>query len=270
MLNAGSGGQLITWDDDFCHSLINLGYSVLRYDYRDTGLSAVYDQPYSVLELAYDMKDLLKRYNVEWAHVIGFSMGGQLAQLAAAAFPDHVKSLVLIGTSSTFEISRAAFAGTPIPNPPLSAPQVDYITWNAQQKPSLPYQLIDHYVERWRRLHNNASPFDKVYFTQKGHLYTQRGIQHPAHNKHRDAMALSAQHHTKAPARITCPTLIVQGLHDPLYGPDHGHDLHRKIKGSELHVLETMGHALGPQQLASLLPIIHGFIQRHFSNMSRD
>jgi pimeloyl-ACP methyl ester carboxylesterase len=45
-------------------------------------------------------------------------------------------------------------------------------------------------------------------------------------------------------ARITAPTHIVHGAMDPLVPVASAHDLHSKIKGSTLEVIEGMGHDL--------------------------
>ena len=45
-------------------------------------------------------------------------------------------------------------------------------------------------------------------------------------------------------ARIMAPTHIVHGSMDPLVPVASAHDLHSKIKGSTLEVIEGMGHDL--------------------------
>ena len=41
LLIAGLGNQLVTWQDEFCASLIDRGFFVIRFDNRDCGLSSV-------------------------------------------------------------------------------------------------------------------------------------------------------------------------------------------------------------------------------------
>src|SRR3954468_8622286 len=39
LLVMGLGGQAIAWDDDLCHTFVDRGFYVIRYDNRDVGLS---------------------------------------------------------------------------------------------------------------------------------------------------------------------------------------------------------------------------------------
>ena len=39
LLVMGLGAQLISWDDEWCQSLVDRGFFVIRYDNRDVGLS---------------------------------------------------------------------------------------------------------------------------------------------------------------------------------------------------------------------------------------
>ncbi|MBA2607934.1 MAG: alpha/beta hydrolase [Actinobacteria bacterium] len=43
LLIAGTGAQLIDWDDGFCAALADEGFPVIRFDSRDTGLSTKFD-----------------------------------------------------------------------------------------------------------------------------------------------------------------------------------------------------------------------------------
>ena len=45
-------------------------------------------------------------------------------------------------------------------------------------------------------------------------------------------------------ARINVPTHIIHGAADPLVPVASAHDLHSKIRGSTLEVIEGMGHDL--------------------------
>ena len=40
LLIMGLGAQLPMWPDGFCEQLVDAGYRVIRFDHRDTGLSA--------------------------------------------------------------------------------------------------------------------------------------------------------------------------------------------------------------------------------------
>jgi pimeloyl-ACP methyl ester carboxylesterase len=75
---------------------------IIRYDNRDTGLSTFYQPgspPYTKDDLAEDAIRVLDAYGLANAHLVGMSMGAEIAQIAALAHPDRVKTLTLISTS---------------------------------------------------------------------------------------------------------------------------------------------------------------------------
>ena len=41
LLIAGLGNQLVTWQPEFCASLVDRGFFVVRFDNRDCGLSTI-------------------------------------------------------------------------------------------------------------------------------------------------------------------------------------------------------------------------------------
>ena len=102
LLIAGAASSMLYWDDEFCARLAAGPRFVLRYDHRDTGRSV--DQPAGrarlhPVDLLDDAIGLLDAFGIERAHLVGLSMGGGLAQLAAITHPRRVASLTLIATS---------------------------------------------------------------------------------------------------------------------------------------------------------------------------
>ncbi len=83
------------WDDQW-HPFADAGYKVIRYDVRGFGRSSDPIQPYANQE---DLKALLDHLGAPRPHVIGLSMGGQIALDYAISYPDALKSLVLIDSA---------------------------------------------------------------------------------------------------------------------------------------------------------------------------
>ena len=118
LLIMGLGAQLPMWPDGFCAQLVDAGYRVIRFDHRDTGLSAkmhglraqgsVYRRigryllgkpspvPYTLIDMTQDVVALLDHLGITRAHVVGASLGGMIAQILAATEPDRVASLGII------------------------------------------------------------------------------------------------------------------------------------------------------------------------------
>jgi pimeloyl-ACP methyl ester carboxylesterase len=121
LLIMGLGTQMIAWPEPFCDDLAGRGFRVVRFDNRDVGLSTKFeaagpidlgavlqrvmagekiDPPYDLTDMAADTVGLLDRLAIKKAHIVGASMGGMIAQIVAAKYPDRVISLVSILSSS--------------------------------------------------------------------------------------------------------------------------------------------------------------------------
>ena len=71
-------------------------FRVIRYDARGHGRSTAPMGPYSMLE---DLRLVLDHLNVEWAYLVGLSMGAGVALDFAVAYPERVRKLALVSTS---------------------------------------------------------------------------------------------------------------------------------------------------------------------------
>ncbi|CAG9248733.1 3-oxoadipate enol-lactonase [Paraburkholderia unamae] len=92
------GGDLSVWDTLAGH--FRHRHSVLRYDVRGHGASAVASEPFGFAQLAADLAALFDATGIEQAHLVGMSMGGMIAQQFALDYPDRVITLTLCDTAS--------------------------------------------------------------------------------------------------------------------------------------------------------------------------
>ncbi|GAB7045181.1 alpha/beta fold hydrolase [Catenuloplanes indicus] len=114
LLIIGGHGRPSTWiPDDFCHLLADTGFSVVRFDHRDSGLSTHFDEheaagylttvlrttrrpPYPVTAFADDAAAVLDANDWPSAHLVGGSMGIGVSLLLAARAPDRVRSMTML------------------------------------------------------------------------------------------------------------------------------------------------------------------------------
>src|SRR6202171_3120657 len=117
LLIMGLAAQMIIWDDDFCRQLAGRGFRVIRFDNRDIGKSGKLTggkrltpiellklrflkipvaAPYKLRDRAEDTTGLMDVLGIKSAHVVGASMGGTIAQEVAISFPQRVRSLTSI------------------------------------------------------------------------------------------------------------------------------------------------------------------------------
>ena len=75
-------------------------FSLLRYDTRGHGNSAVPAGPYTIEQLAGDVLALLDALQIKQAHFCGISLGGMVGQWLGANAPQRLLSLVLADTAA--------------------------------------------------------------------------------------------------------------------------------------------------------------------------
>ncbi|WP_312329074.1 alpha/beta fold hydrolase [Stenotrophomonas sp.] len=92
----GLGGDATFWVAEQ-HALADR-FRVLAVDLRGSGKTPGGTAPFSIEDLAQDVLAIMDAAGIDAAHVVGFSMGGTVAQALALAAPQRVRSLVLAAT----------------------------------------------------------------------------------------------------------------------------------------------------------------------------
>ncbi len=98
VLIMGLGGDLQGWA--FQVPVLAQHFRVITFDNRGAGRTSAPDRPYSIAGMAEDVVALMDRIGVAKAHVLGFSMGGFIAQELALAHPERVGKLILLATAA--------------------------------------------------------------------------------------------------------------------------------------------------------------------------
>lgn len=266
LLVSGAGSQCKNWPDEFCNRIAADGYFVIRYDHRDTGKSSpvnYFQTPYTSMDLTKDAIGVLDSFDIQSAHIVGFSMGGQIAQFIGAYFPDYALSITLIATSISFKEGFDAFLGT-MSNDGLSQPKQKYITWAIRltDVTGLSHEeKIRDFLLSKKLLNGEKAPFDEDFWEKIAHdVYTRSELHNPYPN-HAMAMKASYKDHAEALPRIDKETLIIHGKEDPVFEIDHAHALHEKIQKSRLVFIDDMGHHLNTRFFDELLSLIKGHIE---------
>ena len=225
LLIMGLGGSGAAWGDAFIQRVVNEGYEVAVIDNRDTGDSTSFaswgeptiwwqllkynlgfsvDAPYSLNDMAADNLAVLDALNYDSAHVVGVSMGGMIAQVLAAQYPDRVATLSSI-MSTTF---------APHLPPPTGAAESN--------------------------LRNLAGGTAEV---SREDMMRARGF-HPESMTRQLMAIFKTGDRTEEVATITRPTLVIHGSADPLIPPEHGVHTAEQITGSKFVLIEGMEHSL--------------------------
>lgn len=267
LLIMGLGMQLVAWPDGFCQGLIDRGFRVIRFDNRDSGLSSkirVRRQPklvaalaaawlrlpvrapYTLDAMAADAVGLLDALAIPRAHIVGLSMGGMIAQILAATYPQRALSLTSIMSSSG---SRKVSQPRPAAKRALLSKPRD---------PRDPESVVDHLVGVFGVIGSPAFPTDRAALREQVTRNMRRG-HHPAGMTRQLVAIIASGDRRKLLTKITVPTLVIHGAADPLVPVEAGRDTARHIAGAKLMVIEGMGHDLAP----GLVPILVDAIAAH-------
>ena len=253
LLIMGVGAQLPMWPDGFCDRLVGEGHRVIRFDHRDTGLStkmhglkadgSVYLRvlrhvtgrrskvPYTLVDMADDVKGLLDHLGIERAHLVGASMGGMIAQVVAASHPDRVASLGLIMSSSNrlfssaprWRVIKLAFGG-----PSKDAPWEERL---AAEVRSISIINGPNYLPPVEALRRRVEELRTRSDYPQGML------------RQFDAI-LGTGSLVRYARSIAAPTIVIHGTDDPMVRPRNGRSLARAIPGAQFVVVDGMGHDL--------------------------
>jgi 3-oxoadipate enol-lactonase len=99
-------GWLATADLNWCGSyeaLTEAGYRVLAVDHRGHGRGLRSMAPFRLADCAADAAGALRALDAAPATVVGYSMGGAIAQLLARDHPDVASGIVLSGTAQHWQ-----------------------------------------------------------------------------------------------------------------------------------------------------------------------
>jgi 3-oxoadipate enol-lactonase len=86
--------------------LQDAGYRVIAVDHRGHGRGIRSQEPFRLADCADDCAALLGLLGVDQALVVGYSMGGAIAQLLAHSHPELVEGIVLSATTDQWRESR--------------------------------------------------------------------------------------------------------------------------------------------------------------------
>jgi pimeloyl-ACP methyl ester carboxylesterase len=264
LLVMGLGGQMHYWPDGFCRALTDRGLCVVRYDNRDVGLSTHLSSggpvdlqaliasggssaPYGLEDLAADAIGLLGALGMSSAHLVGISLGGMIVQLAAIDYPERVRSLVSIASTTGEPSVGGSKAGVlaALLAPPGTTRE----------------EVTDHAVTLSRMIGSPGFDRDEQWLRWRaGHAYDR--CYDPDGVSRQAAAALTASDRTERLGAVRVPALVVHGSVDPLVDVSGGQATAAAIPHADLLVIEGLGHDLPPGVWSQLADAIAATVQR--------
>lgn len=262
LLVMGLGAQLVRWPAEMVAALAAQGYRVILFDNRDVGLSTKFDHlgtpsivwtamqkqfgrvppvPYTLTDMAQDAIGLLDALGIDRAHVVGASMGGMIAQLMAAGWPQRVLTLTsIMSTTGHPHCSRPTMRTTAML---LRHPRSDDVE-----------AIVAHGAMAGRAV-GGRFPMEDAFMAERIRAETLRN-RCPTGFLRQMAAIIADGDRTARLATITAPTLVIHGSDDPLVPPTGGRDTARAIAGAHLLEIEGMGHTLPPPLVPRIVEAI--------------
>ena len=250
LLIMGLGAQMVLWDDAFCERLAARGFRVIRFDNRDIGQSSKLSggkrltpmellklrflkipvaAPYKLRDMAEDTTGLMDVLGIKSAHLVGASMGGMIAQEIAISFPQRVRSLTSIMSTTG--------------NPRIPPPTREAAALLMAPPPTTKDEYLARFAQTWKMLRVGRFPEDEAFDRARGERCFERGLSPAGVGRQFRAVLASGSRKGRLHA-VQAPTLVIHGTVDPLVHPAGGKDTAASIPGAKLLMIEGMGHAL--------------------------
>ncbi|MHC4806643.1 MAG: alpha/beta fold hydrolase [Planctomycetota bacterium] len=198
-------------------------FRCILFDNRGTGDSDKPDSTYTTRIMANDVLGLLDALRISRAHIIGFSLGGLVAQEFVLTYPQKVGKLILSNTFSKLNSFGRRLLGT-------WKHSVEKGEFSLFLRDLLAWLFTPEYIKHHAR---DLAAF-KLAIQGKPHLAAALIRQIEAIERHDTSKRLG---------RIRSPTLVLSAACDRMVPPSRSEELTARIPNATLEILPRGGHA---------------------------
>jgi pimeloyl-ACP methyl ester carboxylesterase len=247
ILITGASATMDMWNPLLLEQLASANYRVIIFENRGVGESTVGTREPSIPQFANDTLGLLDVLGITKADVLGWSMGGMIAQQLAVTNPERVNNLILYTTSC---------GGT---NDRPTPPEIRQIGTNASMSQEERLQKLAPLFfapASWFEAH----PDYQNYFPIQAYIQSKEEISQELHRQQLDASA-NWTGTCNALSSITQPTLVIVGTDDDP-APD-SLTLAEGIPGSWLIRIKDAGHGLMYQHPDEFNRVLMTFLENN-------
>jgi len=211
------------WPATFIEQLARQ-FTVITLDNRGTGLSDKPVEGYAIANMARDVRGVLDELAIAEVSMLGYSMGGAIAQEFVRQFPERVSRLILCATLAGGP--QASYASSSVVSvmrdlDGLSPEQAARRIWKVTYAPG--------YLEEHRTLAEDQ-------------MRREIALPTPLHAADLQFQAFAEFDGSDALAEIRCPTLVLTGDRDELIPPQNSQMMSTLIPNAKLAVIPGGGH----------------------------
>ncbi|MCW5317456.1 alpha/beta fold hydrolase [Nostoc sp. KVJ3] len=218
-------------------------YQVIRLDNRGMGRSSAPKSQYSLKQMARDVAALLDHLAIDKVHLVGHSMGGQIAQELVLAHPEKVQSLMLLSSLAKGDGLFNSIIET-------WGELCDKVDLKLYEKVVLPWIFTDTFYSIPEMIEG----------------LIEFAIRYPfppaTHSLYYHSQAILECDTTDRLQKIHCPTLVLVGKQDILTPLKFSQQLTQGIPNAELVVLDTGGHGFLIESPDTVISAMLNFLQK--------
>jgi 3-oxoadipate enol-lactonase len=222
----GIGGNKKNWEDNL--KFFSTYFLSVAWDTRGYGESDDYSGDLDFEDILDDLKKVINYFNKDKVHIVGLSMGGQIATLFYEKYPHLIHSLTLcdthFGLSNLNDTEIENFINIrkePLLNgkEPKDIAPIVAKTLIGDVKNIVAYEKL---VDSMSRLHKDSylKTIEASMRTEHKHIFK----------------------------KINVPTLIMVGELDSLTPPSMAMDIMKEIKNSSIKIIPNAGHLINIEE----------------------
>lgn len=199
-------------------------YQVIVFDNRGAGRSDAPATIYSTEQMAEDTIALLNLLAIDRVHVLGFSMGGLVAQVLALKYPTRVKSLLLVSTAARLPaMTQQVIQG-------WTQLLKEKIRPGTRMRLQLPWLFTDRFLQDSTQVDNLIEVSLHYPYQSTTHGFAGQ-------------VAACVSHNTLSHiSQLSSTTLVLGGREDILIPAKASQELARKIPNATLQIVEGAAH----------------------------
>jgi pimeloyl-ACP methyl ester carboxylesterase len=243
LLLTGSGSVMDSWSPTILRDLSS-NHTVIIFDHRGVGNTTAGTKPFSMIQFANDTAGLLDALKIQKADVLGYSMGSFIAQELALLHPEKINRLILVASTCGGKDG--------IPESPEVAKIATDLAYNRTQDVGKILSIV--FPQSWIQSHPNNLALPKSQEIVPLNTSEQQDV------VVKKWFATNWSGVCDQLAKVTIPTLIVQGTEDVLVPPGNALIIAQKIPGAWLVQFKEAGHGLLYQYPEKLSTVLQTFL----------
>jgi 3-oxoadipate enol-lactonase len=239
LISGANGDHQSVWPPSVVDALA-MHFQVIQFDNRGVGQSDQPDVLYSIEMMADDVEGLMQALQLQQAHLIGYSMGGQIAAKFAEKYPEKISKMIACVSYANINTHVRLFGETLLELHELNLAE------SVIEKIGLPWIFSNQYLEKnfssLKKPREESQPKSLIGF--KRHFAAQCAFKSEA----------------ECFRNIKAPTLFIAGDEDLICPPDDVKKFADLIPNSQMIIFSEAGHLLSLEYPDKFAQVICDFL----------